>query len=63
MKGAFPVFDGEVKTGEDLQPLQNHPGGGLQGAIPSKRPVASTQNKWPVQKVIFIVLQEEDYRE
>ena len=38
------------------------PVGESKEADPGERPVVSTQNKRSVEKVIFIVLKEEDYR-
>ena len=48
MESALPVFDSEIEAGEDLQPSQDHPGWGFQGANPGECPVVSTQNKGPV---------------
>ena len=62
MQSTLPVLDGEVETGEDFQPSEDHPGWRVQGANPGEGPVVSTQNKRPVSEVIFIVLKEEDYR-
>ena len=63
MESAFPVFDSEVEAGEDLQPPKDHPGWRLQGLDLGECLVVSTQNERPVQKIVFVVLQEKDHCE
>ena len=63
MQGALPMLHGEVEAGENFEPAEDHSSRGFQGTDPGESVVVSTQNIWPVEKVIFIVLEKEDYRQ
>ena len=48
----------EFKASQDLQPPEDHPGGGFQPTDPGQRPVVGPEDEGPMKEVVFIVLQK-----